>query len=269
MINTILKNQIKSERRRRNQSYQSLDYMLSRITYFDFFSADAFNIAKYSKYFGQLFAKKTITSEFLLFPFFYCDSNLYELLDECEIKDKFLDLLNDRLNTQKLSKKVLNELPNSLKNENLPYATEVNLIFEKAAENALVRFKTPVITSEILFLTLMESLDTKVGKLIQTQILTSTEWHLLRYRLIKSLHKNESIIRSDVSKNQHYFAYLLKTELSELEFNKLVDTDSLVTGVQLFRNMLITKLTKVNIFNLVFEEIKKSIRITNKRKYSR
>ena len=71
-----------------------------------------------------------------------------------------------------------------------------------------------------------------------------------------------------MSKNQHYFAYLLKTELSELEFNKLVDTDSLVTGVQLFRNMLITKLTKVNIFNLVFEEIKKSIRITNKRKYS-
>ena len=151
MRNTILKNQIKSERRRRNQSYQSLDYMLSRITYFDFFSADAFNIAKYSKYFGQLFAKKIITSEFLLFPFFYCDSNLYELLDECEIKDKFLDLLNDRLNTQKLSKEVLKELPNSLKNENLPYATEVNLIFEKAAENALARFKTPVITSEILF----------------------------------------------------------------------------------------------------------------------
>ena len=49
MINPSIKNQIKNERRRRNQAYQSLDYMLSRITYFDFFSADAFNIAKYSK----------------------------------------------------------------------------------------------------------------------------------------------------------------------------------------------------------------------------
>ena len=57
MTNPVIKNQIKSERRRRNQSYQSLDYMLSRITYFDFFSANAFNIAKYSKYFGQIFAK--------------------------------------------------------------------------------------------------------------------------------------------------------------------------------------------------------------------
>ena len=98
--------------------------------------------------------------------------------------------------------------------------------------------------------------------------MTSTEWHLLRYRLIKSLHRNESIIRSEVTKNQQYFAYLLKTELSELEFNKLIDTDSLVTGVQLFRNMLITQLTQVNIFNLVFDEVKKSIKITNKRKYS-
>ena len=80
--------------------------------------------------------------------------------------------------------------------------------------------------------------------------------------------KNESIIRSEVTKNQQYFAYLLKTELSELEFNKLIDTNSLVTGVQLFRNMLITQLTQVNIFTLVFDEVKKSIQITNKRKYS-
>ena len=45
-----------------------------------------------------------------------------------------------------------------------PYSTQVNLLFEKAAENALLRFKTPVITSEILFLTLMESTNIKVSK---------------------------------------------------------------------------------------------------------
>ena len=114
----------------------------------------------------------------------------------------------------------------------------------------------------------MESTNTNAGKLIKNQLLTATEWHLLRYRLIKSLHKNESIIRSEVTKNQQYFAYLLKTELSELEFNKLIDTNSFVTGVQLFRNMLITQLTQINIFTLVFDEVKKSIQITNKRKYS-
>ena len=71
MSENLFKNQIKNERRRRNQSYQSLDYMLSRITYFDFFSADAFNIAKHSKYFTQLFGKNVVTSEFLLFPSYF------------------------------------------------------------------------------------------------------------------------------------------------------------------------------------------------------
>ena len=38
MSENLFKDPIKSERRRRNQAYQSLDYMLSRITYFDFFN---------------------------------------------------------------------------------------------------------------------------------------------------------------------------------------------------------------------------------------
>lgn len=267
MSENLFKNQIKNERRRRNQSYQALDYMLSRITYFDFFSADAFNIAKYSKHFTQLFNKQVVTSEFLLFPFFYCDSNLSRLLDEFEIKQKFLEILEQKFTNNQLNKKQL-KASKLMINENFPYSTEVNLLFEKAAENALIRFKTPVITSEILFLTLMESTNTKVGKLIKTQILNNTDWHLLRYRLVKSLHNNESIIRSEVIKNQQYFAYLLKTELSEIEFNKLIETNSLVEGVQLFRNMLITELTKVNVFTLISTEIKKSIKVTNSRKYS-
>ena len=79
--------------------------------------------------------------------------------------------------------------------------------------------------------------------------MSEIDWHLLRYRLIRSLHNDESIIKSEVTKNQQYFAYLLKTELTEVEFNKLIETTSLVEGVQLFRNMLINQLTKVNIFN--------------------
>ena len=93
---------IKNERRRRNQSYQSLDYMLSRITYFDFFSLDAFNIAKYSKSFAQIFTKQHVTDEFLLFSFLYCDSNLSRLLDELGLKQKFLEFFNQNFNFKNL-----------------------------------------------------------------------------------------------------------------------------------------------------------------------
>ena len=83
--------------------------------------------------------------------FFYCDSNLSCLLDEFEIKQKFLKILNQKFNLNQVSRKNF-KISNFTVNENFPYSTEVNLLL-KTAENALVRFKTPVITSEILFLT--------------------------------------------------------------------------------------------------------------------
>jgi hypothetical protein len=41
---------------------------------------------------------------------------------------------------------------------------------------------------------------------------------------MKVIHKHESIIRSDVVKNQQYFAYLLRTQLL-LEFDNLIDNE--------------------------------------------
>ena len=172
------------------------------------------------------------------------------------------------MKTENLYFSFLNRSSNIVVNENIPYSVEVNLLFEKAAENALTRFKTPVITSEILFVTMMEEEHTKIGKLLKQTLLTDSEWHILRYRIVKSLHSNESAIRSEVSKNQQYFAYLLKTELPEKEFNKLIEDESIVKGVEMFRNVLIKEITQINIFKLLTNEIKKSIKVTNNRKYS-
>ena len=60
------------------------------------------------------------------------------------------------------------------------------------------------------------------SKIIKKILGNDTDWYLLRYQLIKHLHSQESNIRSEVSKNQQYFAYLLKIELTDLEFEKLL-----------------------------------------------
>ena len=254
-------NQIKIEKRKRNQAYHSLDYMLSRITYFDFFSSNAFEIAKYSKTFSQGLNKTMVTSDVFLFSFFYCDSNLIELFKRCGVYDKIFTYLNKKTKTTF-------KLVNSSINENLPYSIEVNTLFEKATENALLRFKTPIVTSEILFVTMMEAEQTQIGKLLKTKILTDVEWHVLRYQIVKKLHSSEAIIKSEITKNQQYFAYLLKAELPEKEFANLVETNSITSGVEVFRNGLISKTTKLNIFKLLTNEIMTSLRITNKRSYS-
>jgi hypothetical protein len=265
--------EIQIEKRKRNQAYVSLDYLLSRVTYFDFFSADSFKIAKYSKYFAQYFNLSTVTPEILLLSCFYCNSNLSKFLTEYD-------------NPTNLEKNLLNLIPESEKNKNInnlvdafqtnkevinkniSYSRQVNQIFLKSAQLALTSFKSPIISSEIIFLTLMEEKGFNTFKIIKKIIGNDTEWYLLRYQLIKHLHNQEASIRSEISKNQQYFAYLLKTELGEIEFNKLLESKSLNEGVSIFRNTLVSESIKIDLLGLILNEVKKSIQITNTRKYS-
>jgi hypothetical protein len=154
------------------------------------------------------------------------------------------------------------------KEKEMLYSTEMNQLFEKTIDNALNRFKTPVVTPEVLFITLMEEKTSRAGKIIKKILKTDASWYLLRYRLIKRLHSQEVLIRGEVTKNQHYFAYLMKTRFSEFDFNKLIENDLLFTAVSFFRNSLMKDILKQNIFNLLKDEIFNSIKFTSKRKYS-
>ena len=268
--------QIRFEKRRRNQAYKALDYILARVSYFDFFSSNAFTLALYSKYFTQLYTKKIVTSEYLLLPFFYCESNVSTFLEKYTLSESFLQILENKTIISKPTwRNPLSFFDTSERqikgitfNPKIKYSLEVNQLFEKAAENAMTRFKTPVITSEILFITLMEERKTKASKMIEELVGDDTEWQMLRYRLIKRLHNQESSIRSEVPKNQHYFTYLLKTELKEAEFEKMLETETLVKGTSIFRNQLISEIVKVDIFELLCQEVRLSIQISNKRTYS-
>jgi hypothetical protein len=264
---------IKNEKRKRNQAYLALDYSLSRVSYFDFFSSDAFEIAKQSKYFAQFFEKQAVTTELLLLACFHCESSLLEFLkpyNTPENINKYLTsfFLNGKsensfstILTSFTQQKILN-------NQNIEYSRQVNQLFLKAGEIAVTRFKNPVITSELIFLTLIEEKNSSATKLIKKIVGNDVELSLLRYRLFKHLHSQESSIRTEVSKNQQYFGYLLKTQLSEKEFDKLLETKTINNGVSLFRNVLINQIMKTNIFPELFREIKQSIKLTKTRKYS-
>lgn len=272
------------EKRRRHQTYMALDYFLSAVTYFDFFSSDAFKIVKNAKYLAQI-CEKSVTSELLLLPFFSYPSHVSTILKDFEITEAMIETVVASLQKTK-KENFFQKQKNSIKqtfrnvkgffvretlalNQNVKYSHEVNKIFEKAAENALSRFKTPVISPEILFITIIEDKNSKASRIIKKFLKTDVEWYLLRYKLIKRIHNQESNIRSEVIKNQHYFAYLMKIQLTDFEFNKLIENEVLAKGVSLFRNTLISKILKIDIFEEISEEIYTSMKITNKRSYSK
>lgn len=272
------------EKRRRHQTYMALDYFLSAVTYFDFFSSDTFKIVKNAKYLAQI-CDTNVTSEFLLLPFFSYPSHVSNILNDFGITEEIIEKIVANIQPKKKAnifqkqKVYLKKTFQNVKgffvretlslNQNVKYSHEVNKIFEKTAENALVRFKTPVISPEILFITLIEDKNSKAAKIIRKFLKDDIEWYLLRYKLIKRIHNQESNIRSEVVKNQHYFAYLMKIQLTDFEFNKLIENEALAKGVSLFRNTLISKILKIDIFEEISQEICTSMKITNKRSYSK
>ena len=145
-------------------------------------------------------------------------------------------------------------------NSTIKFSLEVNTLFEKAAENALKRFKTPVISTEILFITLMEQDKTRASRILKKFIPEEIDWLLLRYNLLKRLYMHESSIRTQVTTNQQYFAYLLKIKFSDVEFENTIKNGYLSDVVSSFRNELIGDALKVNIHSLLKTEISTSFK---------
>ena len=270
-----LSEQINLEKRKRYQTYMALDYMLGVVTYFDFFSLTTFNIVKRAKHLAQI-CENNVTSELLLLPFFKYSSDVSKIFQDLGITESTVTALVENLQEKKRKSisRIFKEkfgyffgTSQAVPDMNIQYSYEVNQLFEKAAQNALLRFKTPVISPEILFVTMAEEKNTRVGKLIGQLIKDETEWYLMRYKLIKRLHSQEVAIKGEVKKNQRYFAYLMKTQFTDSEFNKLVENEALPKGVSFFRNQLVSQILQENIFDKIDEEITVSIKLSKKRKY--
>lgn len=265
------------EKRKRSQTYTTLEYILSNTSYFDFFSYDSFQITKQAKFLAQSFKLEQVTPELFIFPFLESNLEISSFL-----KSSNLTMASLKNLLPKSKKNIffswqeriflnlgLSNFPKKFKFDNtIQYSHESNLILEAAADNALNRFKTPVITPEILFITIMENKTNKVAKQISKIVSNQMNWYLLRYRLIKRIHSHELSIRNQVTKNEQYFAYLLKTRLPEIEFDRLIENDLLSLGILFFRNMFLSEVLKIDLSNSIKNEIYNSIKATNYRKYS-
>jgi hypothetical protein len=280
--NLSLETKIEQEQRRRYQAYATLDYLLSVVSYFDFFSKDSFIIAKKAKELSQIFNKKSITSDLLLLPFFESNSQIKILLEKHGIQEQEVGEIISSANkipNQSVRVKTVNWVKNLFIRIDIPmlaerliiptetkYSYEIHQIFEKAAENAVLRFKTPVISSEILLITMLEAKKSKAGKLLKQLLGTESNWYMFRYSLMKRLHSQELAIRTDVPKNQQYFAYLLKTQLSESEFDMLMEKDCLLPGILLFRNHMVADLLQVDLQEHIKMDILGSIKSRSKKR---
>jgi ATP-dependent Clp protease ATP-binding subunit ClpA len=280
-INSLdLSQKIKNEKRRRNQIYTALDYLRSHKNKFDFFSYDSIKIFKTSKELTKAFKQQKVTSEILLLSFFNSNSEILKIFNKFNISFSQVEkailyaynlesLKNNEIKKIQILPKFLTNFSKPLKynTEISDYNFEVKLIIEKAIENAF-RFKTPVITSEILFLTILEDKNSSAGQLLKTLLATDLEWNLIRYEILKKLHNQETKVQGTLDKSLRYFAYLLKIELDDTQFEKLLQKTDFASIILNYRDLIISKVLEVDIFKEIEKDIKLSIKTNNKRKYS-
>jgi len=132
--------------------------------------------------------------------------------------------------------------------EIVQFSDDLTHLFEKAVKNAKNRFKTPIINAPILFITLMELKHSKVTQILKKSVVDKIEWELLRYRLIRELHNEEVSIRFDITdKNQRFFGYLLKSQLEDDEFTRLVDENTIGKVTAFFRNKLMVSVMDMDL----------------------
>jgi hypothetical protein len=275
---------IKLEKRKRNQAYESLDYLLSMKTYFDFFSNDAITVIIKSKFLANSIGSEIINSECLIPPFISKQTTeikkilLSSKINTKQVKDlfwKFNVPIKRSFGDKFVSK--AKEIPlfskifpskTRLIDPDIDFSRETYNILEKASENAFFRFKTLVITPEILFITIMEEKNTRAGRIINRIVQDKMDWCILRYKLLKRIHYQELGIRNQIRYNQLYFAYLLKIELTEDAFDYLVEHNVLWLAVYYFRGNLVKETLSTDLTDVMRFNIYKSIRANNKRRYS-
>jgi hypothetical protein len=281
MENLLSSEKILFEKRKRHQTYAAMGHFLSIGTYFDFFSPDTFLLIK-TAYFIAQSTNKAVTLDLLFLSYFYENSKVATLSKELNIFSEFqrslaesfpellvvLEKAELKKNGISLSNIIRNTSATPFPEKAMGYSQEIWQVFEKASNNAVTRFKTPVITPEILFITLMEQTSTKISKVIKNSFDNEIEWHLFRYELMKLIHREESTLRNKVNLNERYFGYLFKTQVDISEVKAYMKTSTFNQCVSFFRNILLQKIMGTNIFDCLFEEIHASIQLTSKRNYS-
>jgi len=267
----VINEKIKREKRRRNQVYMALDYLNSRTNKFDFLSSSSISILKVSKNLTINFKKEKLSSDFILFSYFKNESEIIKLLEKFNITieniEKYLTIGHE-LTKNKNSGIFSNFQEKNFSNNDIEYNFEVKILIEKAIENSY-RFKTPVITPEILLLTLLEEKTLSAGILIRKILKNDIQWNLLRYEILKKIHYQETKVQGNMYQKYRYFAYLIKNELEDTKFDKLLEKSELSFVIQSYRNLLVSKILQLNISDFIEHEIKVSMNSNNLRHYSK
>lgn len=262
------------EIRRRLYFYTNLELLASRITIFDVMSPETFQILLHAKRIAKYYHFEEVTEEILLLAFLSGKKEINELFKKSKLNKKVVYqefLTKYKLPSQNIFQKIANFITEKIFLEKEPLLDKkfnfstgcLDLLF-KASENTFEKFKTFVITPEILFVTLMEKRIPLLLKTLDSQ----EKWETLKYILLRQIDTENMLVQGKVKPNQLLYIYLLKSKIPQRTYNLYIGGKRRKILYFAFRALIFSKVLKWDRLKFLEAQTRRSIRINSILRYS-
>jgi hypothetical protein len=139
---------------------------------------------------------------------------------------------------------------------------KLNNILENITDSNFIKLNIPIITKDILLFAFID----KNNYFLRSKHINKYIWYITKYNILKKIHKYK-ISLNKINKNESLFLFLLISQISEHSFIKLLQNKNLNRAVFMFRNIIISKMLKINLNEIIRKEINTSYNINIKRTY--
>lgn len=262
------------EIRRRLYFYTNLELLASRMTIFDVMNTETFQILLHSKRIAKHYNFEEVTEEILLLAIFSGKKLIHHSLKKANVNKKEIYgefLIKHPIYEPNIFQKIGNFIVEKIFLEKKPlldkkfnFSIECLDLFFKASENTFERFKTFVITPEILLLTLLEAKH----PLLMKGLKNKKKWYLLRYILLKRIYLEEMLIQQKLKTNQFLYIYLLKSRIPQRTYHFSIIGKRRKLLYSAFRCLLFSDVLKWDRLKFLEEQTRRSIRINSILRYS-
>jgi hypothetical protein len=263
------------EVRRRLHFYTNLELLASRITIFDVMNQETFKILLHAKRIAKYYNFEEVTEEILILAFLSGKKPIHKLFKKAKVNKEAI--YQEFLTKYPLPKRNIFQKIGEFISERIFFEKKVSLdkkfnfstgcldVCFKASENTFERFKTFVITPEILLITLLETKNPLFMKGLEDK----KKWYILRYILLRRINTEELLIQTKVKTNQFLYIYLLKSRLPQRTYQFYLGGKRRKILYLAFRSLLFSHVLNWDRLKFLESQTRRSIRINSVLHYSK
>lgn len=280
------------ERRKRNQTYLAMNYLIRKTTLFDYCSNDVLDILYSAQVMALIWKTPFVLTSHLLFSFLKKEGELKQIFLNSGInnEDLFYFLFQLQFTNNSIVKTPFERIKKLIKEkwtifepsfllifdpekalvesedrktllkrrlELIDFHSNCYEIFDLALENTLERFKLCSLTPETLLFTILENENCTASLILKRFFDTELDWLVFRFKYLKLVYRREISIRNSITSSEYYLLTVFHSEFTNRSLNILRKEPKRLSQLllQIRKNLLVSSLDSKALIDLISKDI--------------